>query len=61
MHWEDTGDCLREGVSVGECDADISGGGGAITVWNNEVARYVVVVEGHDGEEAPFGLALTCP
>ncbi len=62
MHWEDAGDCPRPGVSIGECDGDISGGNsGAITVWNNESWRYVVVVESESGEEGNFGLSLSCP
>ncbi len=60
-HWEDTSDCLRSGVSVGECDASTSTGQvDEVTIWNSSPRRYIVVVENIDGEEHPFSLSASC-
>jgi hypothetical protein len=60
MYWSFADSCVRSGVSIIECEGDISTGGGAVSIWNNEPARYVVVVEGEFGEDAPFTLRADC-
>jgi hypothetical protein len=60
-YWTFDDSCLRSGVSLFECEGDIDSGGGSFTIWNNEPSRYVVVVEGPEGQEAPFSLSATCP
>ena len=40
---------------------DASSGGGSVEVYNSSPARYVIVVEGEAGEEAPYGLSFDCP
>lgn len=60
LRWEsDT--CPTGDNSVLECDADQQSGGGQVTVWQNQVARYLVIVDGDAGTDAPFGLSVDCP
>jgi hypothetical protein len=59
VRWSDN-TCVQDGLSILECDADISAGGGTVSIWNNEPSRYVVIVEGADGQEAPFRVSATC-
>ncbi len=61
MRWESDETCVRSGVSIGECEGDTHNGGGAVTVYNTNESRYVIVVEGADGEIAPYDLRLVCP
>jgi hypothetical protein len=61
MRWTDDESCVRSGVSILECEANVDADGGAVSVYNTTPARYVIVVEGADGEEAPYGLSVTCP
>jgi hypothetical protein len=65
MRWEESSSCPREGVSVLECDGEIGGGSSHdVVVWNNESGegwRYLIIVEGPAGEEAPFSLSVDCP
>ena len=58
-YWEDES-CLDERSVVTECEGDTSGGGGWVRIWNNRPRRYVLVVEGPEGEEAPFGIGVSC-
>ena len=44
-----------------ECEGDAGSGGGSVEVYNSSPARYVIVVEGENGEEAPYGLGIDCP
>ena len=60
MRWE-AHSCMQTGLSILECEADISSGGGSFEIWNNEPSRYVIVVEGANGEEAPFEVSARCP
>jgi hypothetical protein len=59
MRWE-SNTCLSDGVSIVECEADTSTGGGSVSVWNPEPVRYVVVVEGRSGQQQPFRLSARC-
>lgn len=59
-YWLDDEACLRSGVSVSECEGDVGSGENQITIWNNRSARYVAIVEGEAGEEAPFRLRVDC-
>ncbi len=59
-YWADSNACLRSGVSILECEGDIGTGDGEITIWNNEPRRYVIVVEGPEGQEGNFGLGVVC-
>ena len=61
MRWSDDESCVQSGVSIGECEGDAGSGGGEITIYNSEPARYVIVVEGENGEEAPYRLSIDCP
>jgi len=58
MRWE-SNSCVQSGISILECEGGI-GGDNSVRMWNNEPARYVVVVEGPSGQEEPFGLSMTC-
>jgi hypothetical protein len=60
MRWE-SASCMQSGLSILECEGDVSSGGGSFEIWNNEPGRYVVVVEGANGEEAPFEIGARCP
>lgn len=53
--------CITGDSLINECEADIGRGGGSVTIWNNSPRRYVIVVEGEFGEEAPFALTSFCP
>lgn len=60
IRW-DGGSCVREGLSIIECDGAVGSGGGSVTIWNNEPSGYVIVVDGPKGEEGPYAVSLTCP
>ena len=60
IRW-DGGSCVREGLSIIECDGAVGSGGGSVTIWNNEAVGYVIVVDGPKGEEGPYAVSLTCP
>lgn len=45
---------------VSECEMDDGGGGGSVTVWNNEPADYLVIVDGVDGAQDNFALSVSC-
>jgi hypothetical protein len=60
MRWEsDT--CVTSSTPIFECEGDIGRGGGAVTIWQNAPARYVVIVEGEFGETDPYRLDVACP
>jgi hypothetical protein len=61
IRWASEDSCVRSGVSVGECEGDAGSGGGSVEIYNSSPARYVIVVEGENGEEAPYGLSIDCP
>jgi hypothetical protein len=52
---------VQSGVALSECEAGVTSGDDSTSVWNNEPARYIIVVEGPEGEEAPFQLSISCP
>ena len=56
----DGGSCLQEGISIVECDGQVSSGGGWFYIWNNEPAGYVIVVDGANGETGPYGVTVNC-
>lgn len=58
MRWE-SASCVQSGLSILECEGGIRNDN-SVRIWNNEPARYVVVVEGPGGQEEPFGLSMTC-
>ena len=60
IRW-DGGSCVREGLSIIECDGAVGSGGGSVTIWNNTPSGYVIVVDGPKGEEGPYAVSLTCP
>lgn len=53
--------CLAPGNAVVECEGVVASGGGRVTIWNNEPARYVVIVDGPAEQVGNFGLSLRCP
>ena len=57
--WEDG--CLSPGNAVVECEGVVQRGGGSVTIWNNERARYLIIVDGPADQQANFGLSLQCP
>ena len=57
MFWEDS-TCPGGEVSIQECEWSES----AITIWNNEPRRYLVVVEEQEGfSDMPYTLSIACP
>jgi len=61
MAWGAEDSCVQSGVALSECEAGVTSGDDSTSVWNNEPARYIIVVEGPEGEEAPFQLSIACP
>jgi hypothetical protein len=59
VRW-DGGSCLHPGLSIVECEGQVSSGGGWLYVWNNNPAGYVIVVDGPNGENGPYGVTLNC-
>lgn len=58
MRWEDG--CVRDGYPVNECEGEIGPGGGRITIWNNEPSRYLIVVDGPEGQTDNYAVGLDC-
>lgn len=50
--------CPVEGAGVLQCDE--AAGTGQIVLWDNEVRRYLIFVDGADAP-LPFQLSVTCP
>ncbi len=61
IHWEDDDICPIADYSIQECEGDIGSGSHSFVIWNDTPRRYLVVVEGPQGEEAPFELSVVCP
>jgi hypothetical protein len=59
MRW-DGNSCLQEGLSIVECDGEVSSGGGWFYIWNNQPSGYVIVVDGPSGQTGPYGVTLNC-
>lgn len=60
IFWEgDT--CPSPDGAVSECEGSHDQGDDSFVIWNNEPRRYLVVVEGENGEELPFALTAVCP
>ncbi|RME28717.1 MAG: hypothetical protein D6798_01755, partial [Deltaproteobacteria bacterium] len=61
IYWEDETSCPSAEYSIGECEGETgSDSHHEFVIWNNEPRRYLIVVEGPDGEQAPFRLTVTC-
>ncbi len=61
IYWEDDSVCPIPKYSIAECEGDVgSGADREFVIWNNEPRRYLLVVDGPAGEEAPFELSVTC-
>lgn len=58
MRWEDG--CVRDDYPVNECEGAVGGGGGSITIWNNEPSRYLIVVDGPEGQTDNYAVSLSC-
>ncbi len=61
--WEREGDCPYEGVSLIDCEMDDSRAGGEVTItsdFDEDTSNFLVVVEGPEGQEAPFALSVAC-
>lgn len=58
MRWEDG--CVRDDYPVNECEGAVGRGGGSITIWNNEPSRYLIVVDGPEGETDNYAVGLSC-
>ena len=59
IRW-DGNSCLHPELSIVECEGQVSSGGGWLYIWNNAPAGYVVVVDGPNGENGPYGVTLNC-
>ena len=60
-YWVDEHECpTADTTMVTECDMDDDRGDGEVTVWNNQVSNYLVVVDGPEPVETPFTLEITC-
>ena len=46
---------------VYECEMDDGTGGGSLSIWNNESADYLIVVDGVEKAEDVFALTVECP
>ncbi len=61
MTWSDEGRCPGPKHSVSICEADVKKKGGAVHIENvKNPLRWLVVVDGKGGVEAPFQLRVTC-
>lgn len=60
VRWADEASCPLAEYSVLECEGDDGGGTNSFTIWNNEPARYLVVVDGDNSAGAPFQLSVSC-
>lgn len=60
VRWADEDSCPLPEYSVLECEGDDGGGTNSFVIWNNEPARYLVVVDGDDSAGAPFQLSVSC-
>ena len=60
LHWSDEDTCPLAEYSVLECEGDDGSGTNSFTIWNNEAARYLVIVDGDDSAGAPFQLSVSC-
>jgi hypothetical protein len=58
LRWQDG--CVRDDYPVQECEGEVGRGGGSITIWNNEPARYLVIVDGPEGSLDPYAVSLDC-
>ncbi|MCK6502819.1 hypothetical protein L6R53_05375 [Myxococcota bacterium] len=60
-YWATDGECPSgSSTLVSECEMDDGAGGGSVTVWNNEPADYLVIVDGVDGALDNFSLSISC-
>ncbi|HCH64375.1 MAG TPA: hypothetical protein DFR83_16335, partial [Deltaproteobacteria bacterium] len=59
VRW-DGGSCLHPELSIVECEGQVSSGGGWLYIWNNTPSGYVVIVDGPNGENGPYGVTLNC-
>ncbi len=59
VRWGDDS-CPTSAYSILECEGSKDSGDDTVEVWNNEEAEYLVVVDGPEGDETPFGLSISC-
>ncbi|MCB9766268.1 MAG: hypothetical protein H6739_41215 [Alphaproteobacteria bacterium] len=61
MVWSDTSRCPREEHLVSECEADVTSGGGKVTIYTDRNPKtYLVGVDGKHGATGPFKLVARC-
>ncbi|MDP2315972.1 MAG: hypothetical protein Q8P41_23955 [Pseudomonadota bacterium] len=61
LFWQDEDTCPTSDNAIRECEAvDEEGNGGAVSVWSDVGAQYLVVVDGRGGETGNFRLSVAC-
>lgn len=63
VSWAEDGVCLQNGsAGIYSCEHDTDNHDTAeITIWDNQVRNYFVIVDAPEPEEEPFQLTVTCP
>jgi len=59
LRWEHDS-CPSGSNSVLECEEGTDSGGSDVSIWGQDESTYYVIVDGVDGEEEQFSLAVSC-